>query len=43
MTNLETKMTLKDIGYNEIIEKYALEKNTDGFQVGRIVSEQKER
>jgi ribosome biogenesis GTPase / thiamine phosphate phosphatase len=36
-------MTLADFGYNEIIDKHVAEKNADGFQVGRIISEQKER
>jgi len=36
-------MTLNDVGYNAIIEKIAAEKNTEGFQIGRVISEQKER
>jgi ribosome biogenesis GTPase / thiamine phosphate phosphatase len=36
-------LTLKDVGYDEIVEMRAAEAKADGLQVGRIVSEQKER
>jgi len=36
-------MTLADFGYNETVDTHVAEKNAEGFQIGRIVSEQKER
>ncbi len=36
-------MDLLTIGYNKTIENYCNEINTDGFELGRIISEQKER
>ena len=36
-------MTLADVGYNETISTYVNEHNTNGFTVGRVISEQKER
>jgi ribosome biogenesis GTPase / thiamine phosphate phosphatase len=36
-------LTLKDVGYDDIIERRAAEARAGGLQVGRIVSEQKER
>ncbi|HBD94103.1 MAG: ribosome small subunit-dependent GTPase A [Spirochaetes bacterium GWF1_31_7] len=36
-------MDLLTIGYNKTIEKHCNEINTDGFELGRIISEQKER
>jgi ribosome biogenesis GTPase / thiamine phosphate phosphatase len=36
-------MTLIDFGYNEIIGNYVNEHNSNGFTVGRIISEKKER
>ena len=36
-------MTLHDIGYNETIGMFADERNANGFQIGRVISEQKER
>jgi ribosome biogenesis GTPase len=36
-------MTLFDVGYNENINAFVNEHTTNGFSVGRIISEQKER
>jgi len=36
-------MTIKDLGYNENLEKYRTEQNLDSFEIGRVVSEHKER
>lgn len=36
-------MTLEELGYNEELENYRKDRNLDQFQVGRIISEHKER
>lgn len=36
-------MTLKDLGYNTELENYRKEQNLDSFNVGRVISEHKER
>ncbi|HRG22296.1 MAG TPA: ribosome small subunit-dependent GTPase A [Saprospiraceae bacterium] len=36
-------MTLEDIGYNDKLEKLRKEKNLKEFEIGRVISEQKER
>jgi len=36
-------MELKDLGFNEILEKYRIEQKLDSFGVGRIIAEHKER
>lgn len=36
-------MTLEDMGYNEDVKKNVAEKMVEGFQFGRITSEQKEQ
>ena len=36
-------MTLKDLGYNIELENYRKDQNLDSFEVGRVVSEHKER
>ena len=36
-------MTLEDLGYNTSLEAYQKEQQLDSFQVGRVVSEHKER
>lgn len=36
-------MKLEDLGYNERIEKFRTENNLEGFEVGRVVAEHKER
>ena len=36
-------MTLEDLGYNTYLENYRKEQNLDSFNVGRVVSEHKER
>ncbi len=36
-------MTYQDLGYNEILERYRIEENLDSFEVGRVISEHKER
>ncbi|MBI9069220.1 MAG: ribosome small subunit-dependent GTPase A [Salinivirgaceae bacterium] len=36
-------MNYKDLGYNNYFEKYKIENNLDSFEVGRVISEHKER
>jgi len=36
-------MTLEDLGYNEDLEKHSIEQGLDNFDVGRVISEHKER
>lgn len=37
------KMTLEDLGYNQILENYKLEHNLEEFNVGRVILEHKDR
>lgn len=36
-------MKLEDLGYNEKFEKFRLDNNLDSFEIGRVISEHKER
>ena len=36
-------MRLQDLGYNNYFEKSRIEKNLEGFEVGRVIAEHKER
>lgn len=36
-------MTNQDLGYNEILEKHRIEEKLDSFEIGRVISEHKER
>ena len=36
-------MTLEELGYNEELENYRKDRNLDSFEVGRVISEHKER
>jgi len=36
-------MTIKELGYNETLEKYRIEQNLSSFEVGRVIAEHKER
>ena len=36
-------MTLEELGYNEELENYRKDQNLDAFEVGRVISEHKER
>lgn len=36
-------MTLEDLGYNDKLEKFRNENNLKGFEIGRVISEHKER
>ncbi|MCX6236252.1 MAG: ribosome small subunit-dependent GTPase A [Bacteroidia bacterium] len=36
-------MRLEDFGYNDELEKFKIENNLDSFEIGRIISEHKER
>ncbi|HNW99041.1 MAG TPA: ribosome small subunit-dependent GTPase A [Bacteroidales bacterium] len=36
-------MTLEDLGYNAILEKFRIEQSLNTFEIGRIISEHKER
>ncbi len=40
---MENKMTLEDFGYNDTFEKIRTEKNLEGFEIGRVIAEHKER
>ena len=36
-------MKLEDLGYNDKLEKFRIENNLDGFEIGRVIAEHKER
>ena len=36
-------MTYRDLGYNDALERYRVEEGLDPFEIGRVVSEHKER
>lgn len=36
-------MKLEDLGYNDVLEKYRIENNLNGFEMGRVALEHKER
>jgi len=36
-------MTLEDLGYNDKLEKLRNENNLKAFEIGRVISEHKER
>lgn len=36
-------MDLRELGYTDKLEKYRIENNLDGFEIGRVISEHKER
>ncbi|TRX60594.1 ribosome small subunit-dependent GTPase A [Fulvivirga sp. M361] len=36
-------MTYRDLGYNDALERYRVEESLDSFEIGRVVSEHKER
>ena len=36
-------MTLKDLGYNDILEKFKIEQNLENFEIGRVIAEHRER
>lgn len=36
-------MKLEDFGYNDKVEKIKIENNLEDFEIGRVVSEHKER
>ena len=36
-------MKIEDLGYNNAFEQFRIEQNLDAFEVGRIISEHKER
>ena len=36
-------MTIEDIGYNNDLESYRKDQKLDSFEVGRVISEHKER
>jgi len=43
MKSNSSKFTLEDLGYNEYFEKYRIEQKLDLFNIGRVISEHKER
>lgn len=36
-------MTIRELGYNESLEKFRIEQNLESFEIGRVISEHKER
>jgi ribosome biogenesis GTPase / thiamine phosphate phosphatase len=36
-------MTLEDLGYNDKLEAFRIEQNLSNFEVGRVISEHRER
>ncbi len=36
-------MRLEDFGYNDQLEKFRIENHLDGFEIGRVITEHKER
>lgn len=36
-------MTIQDLGYNKALEQFRVEQNLDSFEIGRVISEHKER
>ena len=40
---MHTVITLEDLGYNSRIEEYIIQHKLEGFEVGRVVAEHKER
>jgi ribosome biogenesis GTPase len=36
-------MNLKDLGYNNKLEKFSIEQKLENLEIGRIISEHKER
>jgi ribosome biogenesis GTPase len=36
-------MKLEDLGYNDKLEKFRIEKNLESFEIGRVIAEHKER
>ncbi len=40
---MENSITLEDLGYNDTFEKLRKEKNLEGFEIGRVIAEHKER
>jgi ribosome biogenesis GTPase len=36
-------MTLEDLGYNNVLEKFRIDNNLNSFEIGRIIAEHKER
>lgn len=43
MLKQETAMKLEELGYNDKLEKFRIEKNPKNFEIGRFISEHKER
>lgn len=39
----EYEMKLEDLGYNDKLEKFRSENNLNDFEIGRVISEHKER
>ena len=42
-TRTEIEMSLEDLGYNNVLEKFRIDNNLTNLEVGRVVSEHKER
>jgi len=40
---METKLTLKDLGYSQKLEEFRNEQKLDDFEIGRVIAEHKER
>jgi len=41
--NIIIEMSLNDLGYSDDLEQYKTKQNMDGFEIGRIIAEHKER
>jgi len=41
--NGEIEMKLEDLGYNNVFEEFRTENKLNGFEIGRIITEHKER
>jgi hypothetical protein len=41
--HISTKVKLEDLGYNDTLEKFRVENNLKDFEIGRVISEHKER
>lgn len=39
----EIEMRLEDLGYNSILEKFRIDNNLNSFEIGRVITEHKER
>lgn len=43
MSSNDSEMNLKDLGYNDELEKFRIENDLGSFETGRVIAEHKER